>query len=164
MDNGKIMQQQLAHLVKSAESYCAKNQQRLTPNRREVLSILASHHRPMSAYEILEAMQPKQTSIKPPTVYRALKFLLEAGLIHNIESTNQYLICNHLDHPHQPQLLVCQVSRRVEEVPLNEDMYKQLKDSAHDHGFHLIHHAIELHGICHNCQEPEGSDHGCKSD
>ncbi|MFM2483056.1 Fur family transcriptional regulator [Celerinatantimonas sp. YJH-8] len=147
------MQRQLAHLVKTAEHYCEQNQQRLTPNRREVLSILATNHTPMSAYEILDAMKPKHQSIKPPTVYRALKFLLDAGLIHNIESTNQYLLCNHLDHPHQPQLLVCQVCRSVEEIPLSDEMHKQLCESAKSRGFHLIHHAIELHGICHNCQE-----------
>ncbi|MFM2484559.1 Fur family transcriptional regulator [Celerinatantimonas yamalensis] len=147
------MQRPFAHLVQSAEYYCSQNQQRMTPNRRHVLAILAAHQAPMSAYEILEAMRPKQASIKPPTVYRALKFLLDAGIIHNIESTNQYLICNHLEHPHQPQLLVCQICGHVEELPLTEHMQQQLNESAQVNGFHLIHHAIELHGICHNCQK-----------
>ncbi|CAG9295710.1 Fur family transcriptional regulator [Celerinatantimonas diazotrophica] len=146
------MQQPLAYLVQSAERYCEQNRQRLTPNRRDVLAILVDSHMPMSAYDILDAMRSKQPSVKPPTIYRALKFLQDAKLVHSIESTNQFLVCSHLEHPHQPQLLVCQVCGRVEEIPLSEHMQAHLNESAKEHGFHLIHHAIELHGICQNCQ------------
>jgi Fur family zinc uptake transcriptional regulator len=138
-------------LLHKAERYCQKNQQRLTPNRREVLSVLVHQKAPMSAYEILEAMRPNQPQVKPPTVYRALKFLVGVGLIHNVESTSRYLVCNHLGHHHQPQLMVCHQCQQVQEVPLPDTMLAQLSYNAAQVDFMLSHHAIELHGLCSQC-------------
>lgn len=147
------MSQTLTSLLQRAQRYCDLHQQRLTPNRREVLAILANSHKPMSAYDILDAMRPKHQSVKPPTVYRALKFLLDAHLIHNIDATNQYLVCSHLGQSHQAQLLVCDRCGDVQEVQLSAYIQQQLLQSANEFSFQLVAQPLVLHGICQRCQQ-----------
>ena len=43
----------------------------------------------------------------PPTVYRALDFLLEQGLIHKLESLHAFVGCDHPEHPHSSEFLIC---------------------------------------------------------
>ena len=43
----------------------------------------------------------------PPTVYRALEFLLEHGLVHRIESLNAFIGCASPKAPHSGQFLLC---------------------------------------------------------
>ena len=43
----------------------------------------------------------------PPTVYRALDFLLENGLVHRISSLNAFVGCSLPGKPHAGQFLLC---------------------------------------------------------
>src|SRR5204863_259080 len=71
-----------------AETLCAERGHRLTPVRRRVLEALASSHKPLGAYEIIDLLVDRGRRPAPITVYRALDFLREAGLVHRIESRN----------------------------------------------------------------------------
>jgi len=57
-----------------AEEICAERGLRLTPQRRQVLTLIWQSHRPMKAYDLLEQMQQDDPSAKPPTV-SSLRFL-----------------------------------------------------------------------------------------
>jgi Fur family zinc uptake transcriptional regulator len=50
---------------------------RLTEQRKTVLQLLCVSNKPLSAYELLERMRGVVKNPAPPTVYRALDFLLE---------------------------------------------------------------------------------------
>src|SRR5215469_13731246 len=78
-----------------AEAHCAARAQRLTPIRRQVLEALLESHNPLGAYEIIERMADKKRRPAPITVYRALDFLRENGLVHRIESRNAFVACGH---------------------------------------------------------------------
>ena len=69
--------------------------QRLTPIRRDVLGALLASHQPLGAYEIMERVAPSGPRPAPITVYRALEFLRENGLVHRIESRNAFVACVH---------------------------------------------------------------------
>ena len=69
--------------------------QRLTPTRRQVLEVLLSSHKPLGAYEIIERAAAARHAPAPITIYRALDFLLEQGLVHRIESRNAFIACVH---------------------------------------------------------------------
>ena len=71
--------------------------QKFTPIRRQVLQALLSSHRPLGAYEVIDELAKSMPRPAPITVYRALDFLMENGLVHRIESRNAYLACAH-DH------------------------------------------------------------------
>src|SRR5262252_8064748 len=88
-DHGRCSADAMAH----AEALCAARGQRLTPLRRQVLETLAGSHRTLGAYEIMDRMAAQGPRPAPITVYRALDFLLEHGLVHRIESRNAFLAC-----------------------------------------------------------------------
>ena len=81
--------------MREAESICQEKGLRFTELRREVLRLIWLSHIPTKAYDILEKLKGKAWSAKPPTVYRALDFLLETGLVHKLDSINAYIGCSH---------------------------------------------------------------------
>ena len=78
-----------------AEALCGERGQRLTPIRRKVLAALLGSHQPLGAYDIIERLAPTGPRPAPITVYRALEFLRENGLVHRIESRNAFIACVH---------------------------------------------------------------------
>src|ERR1700704_5518803 len=92
-DHGRCAADALHH----AERVCEKRAQKFTPIRRQVLQALLSSHRPLGAYEVIDELAKAMPRPAPITVYRALDFLMENGLVHRIESRNAYLACAH-DH------------------------------------------------------------------
>jgi Fur family zinc uptake transcriptional regulator len=79
----------------AAEVLCAKRGVRLTAIRKRVLELVWASHQPLGAYAILDKLTNEGHKPAPPTVYRALEFLLEHGLIHRIASLNAFLGCIH---------------------------------------------------------------------
>src|SRR5437899_12145699 len=84
-----------ADAMTHAEQVCVRRAQKFTPIRRQVLQALLSSHRPLGAYEVIDELAKSMPRPAPITVYRALDFLMENGLVHRIESRNAYLACAH---------------------------------------------------------------------
>ena len=79
--------------LRAADALCARSGARLTALRRRVLELVWQSHRPLGAYDILGVLSSEDgRRAAPPTVYRALDFLLEHGLIHRLASLNAYKI------------------------------------------------------------------------
>jgi Fur family transcriptional regulator, zinc uptake regulator len=75
----------------------------------QVLSLICQSHKPLGAYDLLEKLQEKQGHrIAPPTIYRALEFLLAQGFIHRISSLNAFIACFHPEQSHYAYFLICQ--------------------------------------------------------
>ena len=136
--------------IQIAETLCIDRGVRLTPIRRKVLELVWESHRAVKAYDLLDRIKPLETSAKPATVYRALDFLIEQGLIHRVESLNAFIGCNCSDHQHELLLLICNRCREVEERPALEVMNAVAKEIA-EAGFHVHRKAIEIHGLCAQC-------------
>ena len=64
-------------------------------------------HKPLGAYDILDTLKRERVGAAPPTVYRALAFLLQQGLVHRIESRNAFVGCCEPETPHGGQFLIC---------------------------------------------------------
>lgn len=131
----------------------------LTETRRKVLELVVNAGQPVGAYRLLEAMQGKTGQVKPPTVYRALNFLLGIGLVHRIESLNAFIACSraghdHAGHDHDGQFLICSKCGHAEELA-DHDISKVLQDRAKSRGFTLKHPTIELSGLCASCASAE---------
>lgn len=137
--------------LKLAETLCQERGVRLTPQRRNVLAVINASDQPLGAYDILEQLRAQQPRIAPPTVYRALDFLLTEGLIHKLESLHAFVGCHHPDHPHHSQFLICEDCGEVDELhsPLVRD---SLDDAAKARGFAPKHSTVELLGRCARCQ------------
>lgn len=134
----------------AAERICAERSARLTPNRRRVLEIVWGSHDVVGAYDILAELQKDDPSAKPPTVYRALEFLLELGLIHRIESANGFTRCEEPDQHRVCQFLICDECGLVEELH-SRPLADRLRDQAARQGFQPSMQTVEVHGRCRNC-------------
>lgn len=142
----------------TAESLCRSQGQKLTKVRRRSLELIWQSHRPLGAYQLLAKLAEEGFNSAPPTVYRALDFLLSAGLIHKVESMNAYLGCAHADKPHKGYFLICDACHNVMELEY-QDIHTALLAKAKQHGFEIRAKTIELTGLCESClaQETDAS-------
>jgi Fur family transcriptional regulator, zinc uptake regulator len=103
-------------VLESAESICCARGKRLTPQRRAVLAKLLTARRPLTAYELVEFIRPEDAAITPASIYRSLDFLVDVGLVHRLDSTRSFVACNHPEHPHAGQFLICRKCGTVVEA------------------------------------------------
>ncbi|MGF1688816.1 zinc uptake transcriptional repressor Zur [Photobacterium japonica] len=140
-------------LLETAQQLCEQRGVRLTPQRLKTLSLIIEQRRSISAYELLDLLRESEPQAKPPTVYRALDFLLAQGFVHKVESTNTYIACCLLEHAdHCSQLLICDACGAVEECH-DDELAKLLRHRAEQNGFAITHHVVESHGICQQCKD-----------
>jgi Fur family transcriptional regulator, zinc uptake regulator len=134
-----------------AEAVCRGCGARLTRLRRNVLALLLAAERPLTAYEILEQLRPRDRAATPAGVYRSLDFLTALRLAHRIESSKAFVACVFPEHAHPSQMLVC---RRCGTAVETED--KGVAEAAENLGrrlgFALDRGAMELTGLCSSCQ------------
>lgn len=124
----------------------------LTETRRRVFELVLKAGQPVGAYRLMDEMKGGRGRVMPPTVYRALNYLLEHGLVHRIESLNAFVACTRVEHDHEGQFLICSECGHTEELA-DEGIAKQLRIRAESKGFVLTHQTIELRGLCKNCRK-----------
>jgi Fur family zinc uptake transcriptional regulator len=141
-----------ADAIRHAERVCERRAQRFTPIRRQVLRALLSSHRPLGAYEVIDELAKAMPRPAPITVYRALDFLMENGLVHRIESRNAYLACAH-DHDAAAMVafLICERCGSVGEIPA-APVAQSLSAAARATGFAPKLSVVEITGTCAHCQ------------
>lgn len=150
-------------LLDHAAAISARRGVRLTDLRRQVLGMILQSDAPPGAYELLDRLRVTRHSAAPPTIYRALDFLLENGLIHRLERLAAFVGCVAHDHPHDhahangcenpghaAQFLICRGCRRVVEIE-DPALADALADAAQRAGFTLGQATIEAEGICAAC-------------
>lgn len=135
-----------------AEHLCVVRGVQLTPIRHQVLELIWDSHKAVKAYELLDRIRPLQHAAKPATIYRALDFLIEQGLIHRVESLNAFVGCSCSGHQHELLLLICKHCNEVEERPAPKVM-TVLSEEFNQAGFVAHSKAIEAQGICVKCKE-----------
>jgi Fur family transcriptional regulator, zinc uptake regulator len=144
-------------ITKSARRHCEARGLRLTKGRMDVLKILSETPTPISAYDLLDLLRASRQGdrVHPQTVYRALDFLREAGLVHGIASTGKFILCEHVscDHPHRPsQFLVCRDCGSVKELELSNEQLETFTNHMQSQGFSPLPNGIEVHGVCAVCR------------
>jgi len=145
------------NLTKQIEEICTTRGVRLTSQRKRVFELICSSKKASSAYELLEKLKTSEPQAKPPTVYRALDFLMEQGFIHRVESSNSFISCCSCNaHKHFFHLLICDKCNDVIELQ-DDGLVATLERNAEKHEFEIINHVIESHGICKTCSSRNNS-------
>ncbi len=144
-------QQCVSNAIDSAKHLCATRGALLTPIRHQVLELIWESHKAVKAYELLDRIKPLQTAAKPATIYRALDFLIEQGLIHRVESLNAFIGCCCAEQQHEQLLLICKQCLEVEERSALAVM-QSIANELHAAQFKAHSKAIEIHGLCQRCQ------------
>ncbi len=139
-----------------AAQLCAERGARLTDLRRQVLQLVWRGHEPVGAYALLEALKRSHEGAAPPTVYRALDFLIEHGLIHRIESLNAYVGCSRPERRHVSQFLICSQCGAAAELD-DPAIAGAVLRRAGELGFLVEQQTIELRGLCPRCRPQPGT-------
>ena len=136
--------------VRVVAEACEVRGLRLTPLRLRVLELVAESDKPVKAYDLLDKLKDERAGAAPPTVYRALDFLLENSFIHKLESINAYVSCHHPDEAHQVPFLICDVCASAVEI-CDDNVAHLLGEQAREHGFKPRAQTLEVHGVCAEC-------------
>ena len=134
-----------------AQGICASRRARLTPVRRRVLELILQSDQPTGAYALLAELQRGRGKLGPPTVYRALEFLLAHKLIHKIETSSAFIACGDIDHPHESQFMICEDCGATEEIR-DDAIVQSLRRLGEGRGFAVERQVIEARGLCPACR------------
>jgi Fur family zinc uptake transcriptional regulator len=138
-------------LLDRAGTMCEARGARLTDLRRQVLGLILDAEQPTGAYDLLDRLKITRIGAAPPTVYRALDFLLEQRLIHRLERLSAFVGCvAHDDEEHAAQFLICRGCGKVTEID-DHELAHALSDAAKRLGFTVGKATIEAEGQCAAC-------------
>ncbi len=138
-----------------AAVHCGKSGARLTEIRRQVLGLILASREPVGAYALLDRLKLERSNAAPVTVYRALDFLQEHGLIHKVERLNAFISCteageHHHHHDHAVQFLICKTCGTVTEME-DAGIASSVSHAAAQIGFRPAHATVEVEGVCRDC-------------
>lgn len=139
--------------LEQATAIFAEKNIRFTDLRRKVFEEIASTHASVGAYEVLDRLAKKGTRLAPISVYRALDALLEAGVVHRLESKNAYFACRRMDKPRTgrpPIFLSCEKCGAVQEVD-GDEIFHAIDAAAGATNFETRVRFVEVSGTCQEC-------------
>lgn len=139
--------------IERAISIFAERNIRFTELRRKVFEEIALTTASVGAYEVLDRLAKKGTRLAPISVYRALDALLEAGVVHRLESKNAYFACRRLHQPRtgrRPMFLSCETCGTVFETD-GEDIFQSIDVAARNAKFEPRVKFVEVTGTCQDC-------------
>lgn len=147
-DHHRCAEDAIAH----AETLCSERGERLTAMRRQVLEALLASHKPLGAYDIIDRAASGSRPA-PVTIYRALDFLIEQGLVHRIESRNAFIACvNKHSVDDLVVFLICERCGAVGEAA-SATVAQTVKSASRAAGFTPKSPVIEIGGICAHCRD-----------
>ncbi len=154
-----------SELLDRARVVCEQRGARLTELRRQVLGMILDSTSPVGAYELLDRLNRTRRRVAPPSVYRALGFLLEHGLIHRIERLSAFVGCiagctaapHGALHTHAVQFLICRSCGAVVEIE-NQAVTALLGRAAQHVGFSISGAIVEAEGLCSACRQSAAQD------
>lgn len=139
--------------IEQATAIFAEKNIRFTELRRKVFEEITSTLSSVGAYEVLDRLAKKGTRLAPISVYRALDALLEAGVVHRLESKNAYFACRRLHQPRtgrRPMFLSCEKCGVVQEVD-GDEIFQAIDAAAHGAKFEPRVRFVEVSGTCQDC-------------
>lgn len=151
---GQQTTRRVAQAVERTSRVFEQKKLRFTKLRQQVYEEIASIHSSIGAYEILERLATKGTRLAPISVYRAIDALMEAGVIHRLESKNAFFACRRPEHGFEkgrrPLILACEKCGTVAEVDSGE-IFETIGRMAEAANFQPRVKFVEVSGLCPRC-------------
>jgi Fur family zinc uptake transcriptional regulator len=146
-----VTPRQIENALSRAQLICKIRGARLTPVRRRVLELILSSDQPAGAYALLAELRRGRGKLGPPTVYRALEFLLANKLIHKVETSSAFIACADTEHPHESQFVICDDCGATEELR-DDEIVRSLRRLGEGRGFAVERQIVEARGLCPACR------------
>ncbi|MBU2873083.1 Fur family transcriptional regulator [Marinobacter salexigens] len=141
----------VSQALAEARAICQQQNARLTPTRERVLELIWQSHKPLGAYDVLAKLTSEGHNAAPPTVYRALDFLQQYGLVHRIASLNAFTGCTHAGEHHTGMFLICRACGNVLEL-MESSVTTAIENAARAEAFQPEAITLEVAGLCPGCQ------------
>ncbi len=141
----------LAGALERARLRCLERGVKWTELREQVFRKIATNHKPISAYDLIENLALEGKRLAPVSVYRILDVLQSTGLVHRLETRNAFFACLS-EHQGAPQTIVflCEDCERVAEADAPDALEAIAKATAAEH-FHIRNAVLEVSGLCSDC-------------
>lgn len=129
---------------------CEAAQKTITPQRLAILKSLPETGQPISAYTLRDQLMNQAQRYNISTIYRVLDFWVSLGVVHKIDSSSTYMLCQD-DHDHHLHVIqTCTECDHVEEAC----EVSQALTLPTQPGFEPTpDQVIELKGVCKDCQQ-----------
>ncbi len=142
--------------LQRAKTRCFEKGIKWTALRERVFRHVATSHKPVSAYDVIDSLGKEGKRLAPVSVYRILDVLQAAGLVHRLESRNSFFACmtGH-ENARQTIAFLCDGCGRVTEVD-GPDAYRAVGEAAAAARFFPRSIIMEVSGTCSECRETTG--------
>jgi Fur family transcriptional regulator, zinc uptake regulator len=143
----------MAGALRRAQLRCLEKGIKWTALRERVFLQVATSHKPVSAYDVIESLGKEGKRLAPVSVYRILDVLQAAGLVHRLESRNSFFACmtGH-ESARQTIAFLCDGCGCVTEVD-GPDAYRAVGEAAAAARFFPRTIIMEVSGTCAECRE-----------
>lgn len=134
--------------------YLATRNQRLTPEREIIVDEVFSNHEHFDADQLVARLSQRglKKRVSRSTIYRALQSMDDAGLLRKVARPNGSEIWEHDYGYPQHDHLICRKCGALEEFQ-NMEIKNLLEAVAHENGFFMDGHRLEVFGICRECRK-----------
>jgi Fur family ferric uptake transcriptional regulator len=133
--------------------YLKKKELKFTDQRKLILEEFLNNEAHFTAEELYDKLKQKNPNIGLTTVYRTLKLFCECGLANELKLADGVSRYEHLfGHKHHDHLICIECGKFIEALdPEIEELQNRL---AQKNNFKVLHHRMELYGICQDCATP----------
>jgi Fur family ferric uptake transcriptional regulator len=125
-----------------------------TKPRALVMAALEEAERPMSATEILSAIEKAGESAWISTVYRVLELFTQKDVVSRLAMRGSDMAVYELNRIHHRHYAVCVRCRKV--IPMLNCPMDAFLPNLDDHDFHVLGHNLEIYGYCRECNPKLG--------
>ncbi|WP_395338472.1 Fur family transcriptional regulator [Ningiella sp. W23] len=139
--------------LEQLQSLCARNNIRLTIQRKQVLDLLINAKQPLSAYELTRLYNKRfDKRIIATSVYRILEFFIELRMAYRLDTVNKFIVRrrqsgltpNTQDEENVPVFAVCIHCNNVHEIPLSNALTQNMQQIADKSSFRVVHVSVEI--------------------
>ena len=138
------------------EEFLATRGLRLTPERSAIVDEVFSSHRHFDGDELTARLINRKGDVRVSraTIYRALRLMVEAGLLRRVARPNGREVYEHDYGYPQHDHLICRECGDLIEFQ-NGAISDILEEVALRHGFRVSGHRLEVYGLCPKCSRPQ---------
>jgi Fur family transcriptional regulator, zinc uptake regulator len=139
-------------LARAAQATLEQAGEQWTTMRASVFETLAGFGRPVSAYDVADALSKSEgRRVAANSVYRILDLFVGADLARRVESANAYIANTHPGCVHDCIFLVCDSCGRTTHID-DDRLTGALRGAAAGAGFSPERPVIEVRGKCAACE------------
>jgi Fur family transcriptional regulator, peroxide stress response regulator len=131
-----------------------ESQYRLTPQRVELIRLIAASEGHPSASQLYRQIKVKFHTMSLATVYKTLDLLKELGEVLEIglRDDSHYDGNKPYPHPH----LICVKCKKIMDGELEIAVNNIVQEVEQNFGFQILKHQLDFYGLCLDCQKKGG--------